>query len=70
VLRECEIVEDNVKAFLEWRKRTAPDAYNAAIHELAKVLAEIPVRELLAENAEQESRRSSSLTDTSSETPE
>jgi hypothetical protein len=53
VLRNGKVVEDNVKEFFEWRKRTDPEAYGAAMRQLVEVIAEATVRQLLAENAEQ-----------------
>ena len=52
VVRTGKVVEDNVKEFLEWRKRTDPDAYSAAMRQLVEVIAEATVRQLLAEKAE------------------
>lgn len=37
VLRNGKIVEDNVKEFLDWRKRTDPEACGAAMRPLAEV---------------------------------
>lgn len=48
VLRNGKVAEDNVREFLEWRKRTDPEAYRAAVHKLAEVIVEAAVRQLLA----------------------
>jgi hypothetical protein len=44
VLRNGKFVEDNVKEFLEWRKRADPEAYRAAMRQLVEVIAEVTVR--------------------------
>jgi hypothetical protein len=36
VLRNGKVVEDNVKEFLEWRKRTDPEAYRTAMRQLTE----------------------------------
>ncbi len=66
VLRNGKIVEDNVKEFLDWRKRTDPEAYRAAMRQLAEVIAEAAVREVLAENTEPKRGRSRSFAESDS----
>lgn len=43
------VVEDNMREFLAWRKRTDPVAYKAAVDGLLSVFAEIAARELMLE---------------------
>lgn len=43
------VIEDNMSEFLAWRKRTAPEAYQAAMNGLIDLLAEIAERELMLE---------------------
>jgi hypothetical protein len=66
VLRNGKVVEDNVKEFLAWRKRVDPEAYRAAMRQLAEVVAEAAVRQLLAENAEQKPSHSLAVEEPSS----
>ena len=43
------VVEDNMREFLAWRKRTDPVAYKSAMDGLVSVFAEIVARELMPE---------------------
>jgi hypothetical protein len=61
VLRDGKVAEDNVKEFFEWRKRTDPEAYKAAMGQLAEIFAEAALRQVLAEDAKREGHRSHSL---------
>ena len=47
--RKGNVVEDNMREFLAWRKRTDPAAYKAAMDGLVSVFVEIVARELMLE---------------------